>query len=181
MEQAKVSLQHGAVSLSAEGRESFVKEVLAMWKDLIGVAAPLAQVAPPPAAHSEARSVSPQGGNAAVALANFENIYDSVDGKLKIIADVPGDSKAVKARNIALVLLYGHYLQGTEQIPSEFIREACTDHGCFDSGNFASSLKALKDKIVMNTKPGGGYDVKLTAPGRKAAKEFVESLNNEAA
>jgi hypothetical protein len=176
MEQARVALQHGAVSLSAEGRESFVKEVIGMWKEL------LAAGTPAPSQHVAVPALPPPStSSGTAALANFENTYDSVDGKLKIIADVPGNSKAVKARNVALVLLYGHHLQGTDQIASELIREACTDHGCFDSGNFASSIKALKDKIVMNTKAGGGYDVKLTAPGRKAAKEFVESLNNEAA
>ena len=63
------------------------------------------------------------------------------------------------------------------RIPSELIRDACTEHGCFDSANFAQHLKALKEKLVMNTKAGGSFDVKLTAPGRKAAKEFVEGLN----
>jgi hypothetical protein len=76
-------------------------------------------------------------------------------------------------------VLFGHYLRGDEQIPSETIRDACADQGCFDQANFAQYLKSLKEKVAMNTKPGGGYDVKLTAPGRKAARELVELLDRE--
>jgi hypothetical protein len=177
VENAKVALQHGSISLAAEGREDFVKEVLAMWNGLLSTA----PTPKHPSSTANASSSNGTGPGDSLALSQFENIYDTVDGKLKIIADMPGSSKAEKTRNVGLVLLYGHHLQGADQIPSELIREACTDHGCFDSANFASHLKALKDRIVMNTKAGGGYDVKLTAPGRKAAKEFVESLNNETA
>ena len=49
------------------------------------------------------------------------------------------------------------------------------DHDLFDTRD-----AQLKSRIVMNVKHGGGYDVKLTAPGRKEAKELVEQLNGAA-
>lgn len=176
MEIAKVALQRGSVSLSAEGREDFVKEVLGMWESL-SAGAGAAGAESPSSEEPDGSSAGDVAAEPSGAPARYENVYDKVDGKLKIIAEMPGASKADKTRSVALAILYGHHLEGADQIPSELVREACTDQGCFDSANFASHLRGLKDKVVMNTKAGGGYDVKLTAPGRKAAKEFVEGLN----
>lgn len=178
-ETAKIAIQLGARSLSAEGSEAFVREAIALWDRLEAAPADL----PGPAARefstgdmASARSARPKAGTS-----EFENVFDEVDGRLKLIAHIPGNSKADKTRNVALAILFGHYLRGEEQVPSEVIRDTCADQGCFDQANFAQSLRGLKEKVAMNTKAGGGYDVKLTAPGRKAAKELVETLNQESA
>lgn len=177
MEVVKVALQSGSVSLTAEGREEFVKEVLGMWKELSSIPSKLtaSQLATEQKVDQQKANGYPSDSDSKIS--QYENVYDKVDGKLKIIGHMPGTNKSDKTRSTALVVLFGYYLDGVEQIPSEIIREACTDQGCFDSGNFAKHLKGLAEKVVMNTKAGGGYDVKLTAPGRKAAKELVEELN----
>lgn len=176
MDMTKISLQVGVVSLSAEGSEAFVREMLAVWNDLVQTSP--ANTKPTATATPQGDQVGKDTGTASVTgIVKFGNVFDSVDGRLKIIADIPGKSNAEKTRNIALLLLYGHLLLGTEQVASEAIRQACVDQGCYDSTNFASYLKGLKSRVVMNTKSGGGYDVKLTAPGRKDAKELVEALN----
>jgi hypothetical protein len=167
---SKVTLQRGTTVISVEGEDAFVEKTLSSWKHLLD--APQAAASPAPS--QDSASTKPAGSG----ISQYENVFDTVDGKIKLIHAMPGSNKADKTRNTALSLLYGHYVEGSEQVPSELIREACVDQGCFDQGNFASNLKGLKEKIAMNTKAGGGYDVKLTAPGRKAAKELVESLNN---
>lgn len=175
MSQAKIAMQNGPFSMSAEGSEAFVREVLEKWESL--ALKPQAASDPATPANSGIMDPAPPKATGGVSIDSFENVFDRVDGKLKIIAQMPGSSKADKARATALVCLFGHYLEGSEQIPSEIIRDACTDQGCFDSTNFSKHLKSLDEKVVMNTKSGGSYDVKLTAPGRKAAKELVEEIN----
>lgn len=167
---SKVTLQHGATVISVEGDNAFIEKTLSNWKHLLD-----ARQAVPSGTQPQDKSGTKPSGSG---ISLYENVFDTVDGKIKLIHAMPGANKADKTRSTALSLLYGHYIEGSEQIPSELIREACVDQGCFDQGNFASNLKGLKEKIAMNTKAGGGYDVKLTAPGRKAAKELVESLNN---
>jgi hypothetical protein len=180
VETAKIAIQLGARSLSAEGSEAFVREAIALWDRL--EAAPA--VLPAGATYEFSSGDTTPAGRAARSKAGpseYENVFDEVDGRLKLIAHIPGNSKADKTRNVALAVLFGHYLRGEEQVPSEIIRDTCADQGCFDQANFAQSLKGLKEKVAMNTKSGGGYDVKLTAPGRKAAKELVETLNQDSA
>jgi hypothetical protein len=181
---AKISIQLGAMSLSAEGSEAFVRDAIQLW-DRLSASAPTEHRTPAGAHTADdaggSMITNRAPGGASSAAAEYENVFDRVDGKLKVIAHVPGSTKADKTRNVALVVLYGHYLNGEEQIPSELIRETCSDQGCFDPTNFAQYLKGLKEKVAMNTKPGGGYDVKLTAPGRKAARELVETLDRAVA
>lgn len=168
----KVTIQRGAALISVEGSDEFINKTLADWKHVIESAPD----APGPQS-SQANTTNTQTSSV-VGISQYENVFDTVDGKIKLIHSMPGGNKSDKTRSTALCMLYGHYVNGNEQIASELIREACVDQGCFDSSNFASHLKGLKEKVAMNTKTGGGYEVKLTAPGRKAAKELVETLND---
>ena len=174
MPDVKLSMQFGSSQFAAEGPEDFINAMLEKWAELASNnAIPAASAQASSASHS----IDPQS-NSPDPQIQFENVFDQVDGALKIIAHIPGTNKAAKTRNTALALLYGQHLRGEATTTADSIRDACIDQGCYDSSNFASHLKGLKEKVAMNTKAGGGYDVKLTAPGRKAAKEFVEQLNN---
>ena len=177
MDSCKVNLQIGVNHLIVEGPEAFVATILESWGPKLTANVSAQPLGPGPSAQSSPDSPSLKHGS----LSQYENVFDSADGKMKIICHVPGSNNAATTRNAALIYLYGKLLEGVESVPSEEIRQTCVDQGCYDSTNFAQYLKGLKSSIVMNTKPGGGYDVKLTAPGRKAAKELVESLNNGAA
>ncbi|HYE28968.1 MAG TPA: hypothetical protein VEA61_12155 [Allosphingosinicella sp.] len=181
MTDCKVELRVAASALVVEGPEAFVTSTLESWRDFFAGAQPLAEDA---AAAGGDRKIHQSGGTSASARGGgsqqYENVFDYADGKLKIIAHVPGNNKAELTRNTALIYLYGRLLGGIESTPSDEIRQACMDQGCYDQANFAQYMKGLKSRVVMNTKPGGGYDVKLTAPGRKDAKELVERLNEQA-
>lgn len=176
MPDVKLSMQFGAANFSAEGTQEFVNSMLNKWVQLSTDSTFAVMPSPSQGASKVAGNAKP---DSATAL-QFENVYDEIDGELKIIAQMAGDNKATKTRNTALVLLYGNYLRGQQTTTADDIRAACVDQGCLDAGNFSSHLKGLKEKVAMNTKAGGGYDVKLTAPGRKAAQELVEKINNEA-
>ena len=174
MDNFKVDVRVAERGLTVEGTADFVNATLESWKDfLIDVKNVNSSVS----SEASAKYAAPEPSKQAVnGHTQFDNVFDSADDKLKIIATIPGKNKAELTRNTALVLLYGKLLDGSESIPSELIREACSYQGCYDSNNFAQYVKALKNRVVMNTKQGGGYDIKLTAPGRKEALELVEKL-----
>ena len=178
MSVSKVTMQFGAAQLSAEGTDQFINNMLDKWTGMLSGSEAAALAKP-------VVTGSPDGGiassNPSNSLAAYENVYDELDGKIKVIAHMPGNNKADKTRSTALVVMFGNHMKGQSTTSADEIREHCQDQGCLDSSNFASHLKGLKDKIAMNTKTGGGYDVKLTAPGRKAAQALVEKINNETA
>lgn len=129
---------------------------------------------------SSARASLPRPADKSAGSSNvtdYENVFDFADDELKVICDVGGSNNAEKTRRTALTYLFGQSLLGETIVQSEQIRAACSDQGCYDSANFAQYLKSLKNKVVMNTKAGGGYAVKLTAPGRNEAKTLVAELN----
>ncbi|MEM1052390.1 MAG: hypothetical protein AAGI28_09880 [Pseudomonadota bacterium] len=176
MTSVKLSMQFGTSQFSAEGSEQFVNTMLERWTQIAKE-----NVIPNIGSSKQAADQNDPASNGGDSAQQYENVFDEVDGGLKIIANIPGSNKADKTRGTALTLLFGNLLGGQSTTSADAIRDACVDQGCYDGSNFASHLKGLKEKVAMNTKAGGGYDVKLTAPGRKAAKEFVEQLNNGAA
>lgn len=140
MESSKIAIQNGSLSLSAEGSEAFVRDALQFWEKLLGSSAP--STASIPIEEQEPNNINAQKPNdTANGPSKFENVFDKVDDKLKIIAHIPGKTKAEQSRNVALVVLYGHLLLGVELVPSDTIRQACVDQGCYDSTNFAQYLK----------------------------------------
>jgi hypothetical protein len=179
MADCKIELRVGASALLVEGSESFVSTTLESWRPFFEGVQPQPSVGTADILLGTEATKAPSAA-AAVVANQYENVFDYADGKLKIIAQIPGSTKAELTRNTSLIYLYGKLLSGIEPTPSEELRQACTDQGCYDPANFAQYLKGLKSRVVMNTKPGGGYDVKLTAPGRKDAKELVEKLNEQA-
>lgn len=178
MSDGKVTMHFGAAQFSAEGAENFINNMFEKWTELLNdsKSAAFFKSGAGTSIDSSAKGTS-SGGS----FSSYENVYDEIDGKIKIIAHMPGSNKADKTRNTALAIMFGNHVKDQLTTSSDEIREHCVDQGCLDSSNFASHLKGLKEKIAMNTKPGGGYDVKLTAPGRKAAQSLVEKLNNESA
>lgn len=176
MNDVKLAMQFGSASFSAEGSESFVLNAYQKWSEM-STNPNFSQGSGAGSALNSANEGGKGNGNANPE-SQYENVYDELDGKLKIIAHMPGGNKAERTRSTALALLFGNYIRGQQTTNSDDLKESCQDQGCYDSSNFASHLKGLKDKVAMNPKPGGGYDIKLTAPGRKAAQSFVEALNN---
>ena len=176
----KIHLEHAGNVVAAEGEAEFVKDFIDEWKHLLEVTSKASKPMPAQENWRSEKHVatSPKGGQSPDEA--YENVFALHNEKLKVIADLPSSSKAETTRVASQVLLYGEYLRGNESVSAESIKTVCLDHGCYDSKNFASHLKSLKSKVVMDPKPGGDYSVKLTAPGRKAAQELVSQLNDQA-
>lgn len=176
----KIHLEHAGNVVAAEGEAEFVKDFINEWKHLLGATSEASipkhsQENPPSSKHVSTNIKGGQSPDEA-----YENVFALHNDKLKVIADLPSSSKAETTRVASQALLYGEYLRGNESVSAESIKAVCLDHGCYDPKNFASHLKSLKSRIVMDPKPGGDYSVKLTAPGRKAAQELVSQLNDQA-
>lgn len=108
-------------------------------------------------------------------LSSFPNAFSEINGKLKIVAEIPGSSLKSKMINAAILYCYGSKLLGDDQVSSKDIRVVCEEHGCLDSANFAT---ALKDKTIFLSDgvKGGNKDIKLTFQGEKKAKELLSSV-----
>lgn len=127
-----------------------------------------------PAADAGGSSGAAGGGDAAAAnsIAKHPAFFSEINGKLKIVADVPGDNKKAQSTNLAILYCYGSSLMGEEQVKSKDIREVAKEHGCLDEGNFAS-IFADKTIFLSDGVKGGNKDIKLTQPGTKKAKELL--------
>lgn len=109
---------------------------------------------------------------------SFENVLvlDAENG-VSVIANIPGKNSKEKTVNAALLYLLGKDLMGETKAPFKEIREVCRDHGFLDASNFAQSLKSEKSQFVV-IGSGQSQEAKLTVPGKKAARELAEELEN---
>lgn len=178
MTDCQLEVHVGTHSFKVSGSEAFVKEMFEEHAKPWFEATPTLNAVEILTHLSDSTTkASPQSDEVRNGVSAYENVYDFADDQLKIICDVGGSNNAEKTRRTALAYLFGQSLLGETTIQSEQLRAACTDQGCYDSTNFAQYLKGLKNKVVMNTKAGGGYAVKLTAPGRVEAKKLADELN----
>ena len=80
----------------------------------------------------------------------FNDIFAATGTGVQLLRAIPGSTKAERAVNIAKLYLYG--LQALKRRDTAFFVEigrVCKAHGCFDSKNMASSLKAHQTSFVF--------------------------------
>lgn len=99
---------------------------------------------------------------------------DAADGSISILKKIPGNSKAEKMKNIALIVLYirkGKIL-GKDIIP------ICEKHNCYDGSHFAFTFNSEKTNMV---KKGTGKDwtLELTQPGEEAVLALLEEMADD--
>ena len=109
---------------------------------------------------------------------SFENVLAFDDGEVTVIADIPGKNSKTKTVNAALLYLFGKDSLGEAKASFKEIRQVCTEHGFLDSPNFAQYLKSEKSRFIVSGK-GQSQEVKLTVPGKKAARDLAEELENK--
>lgn len=103
---------------------------------------------------------------------NYPGTYSEINGKLKVVAEVPGKTKQEKMMNAALLYCYGSELMGCEQVDSRDIRSLCEEHGFLDGSNF-SRIFDDKTIFVIDGVKRGPKSVRLTYQGRKEAEELL--------
>lgn len=192
----KYSALEGVLEL--EGSEEFVSQHFEILTDLIQIISkhvPIEQKQEAPTLYtsapqvqnfaSQAQSVSsniaspiqPPVATQTSSLANHPNFFSEINGKLKIVAELPGNTTKAKMTNAAILYCYGSKLLGDEQVPYKAIRTVCEEHGVLDSANFS---KIFNDKtlFISDGVKGGNKDVKLTFQGEKKAKELMDSAES---
>ena len=115
----------------------------------------------------------PVAGNDKYISAGIYHI-DSDDGTISILKKVPGNNKAEKAKNIALIVLYIRKgkIHGKEIIP------ICEKHNCYDSSKFSAIFKNEKTNIIRKG-TGQSWTIELTQPGEAAAVALLEEMVND--
>jgi hypothetical protein len=100
---------------------------------------------------------------------------DAEDGTISILKKVPGNNKAERARNIALIVLYIK----KERISNKLLIPICEKHTCYDKSNFSAWFKNEKTNMIRKGN-GQSWTLELTQPGEEAAIELLEGLANAA-
>lgn len=192
----KYSAQEGVLEL--EGSEEFVSQHFESLTDLIRVisrhvvieqkqdipnvqptaspapvvATPVQATEPSLVATAQAPAVAPRAG-----IENYPTFFSEINGKLKIVAEFPGNNNRAKMTNAAILFCYGSKLLGDEQVSHKDIRTVCEEHGTLDSANF-SKIFSDKTLFISDGVKGGNKDVKLTFQGEKKAKELLGSAES---
>lgn len=96
---------------------------------------------------------------------------DENTNQIKILKNVPGNNKASKAKNVAMIMLFA---KNGELSNTEIIAQ-CQEQACFDSGNFSAVFKK-KDGWFIRSGSGKNWTLRLTTPGRKAAEELLDGM-----
>jgi hypothetical protein len=95
---------------------------------------------------SSTSSVSP--------FADYLHIFENLNGAIRIVCDIPGESKRMQMKNAMLIYGYASHLLGRDQFPADEVRQLCLDHGFLDPKNFAISFD---DKTTfLSEGPKGG-------------------------
>lgn len=180
---ASVCLVAGKLSLQASGSEVFVREQVEWFRHtLLGSEAAHEDrdasgdgVIPEPALTDQPHTASnPAGDNP------YPNVFSFDDSTPQILlSEIPGRSKQLKMRNVALLTIFGRILkagQGHEKVSLDELKQTCQTYGCLDRANFS---KVFRDNscFLKSTNPAGM--VGLSVPGQKEARKLADSLNNK--
>ena len=183
----KYSAQEGVLEL--EGSEEFVSKHFESLTDLIRIISRHVVVeqkqdiqstpAQPKQADTseEEQAPAPVQQNTTGGISEYPAFFSEINGKLKIVADLPGSNGRAKMTNAAVLFCYGSKLLGDEQVATKDIRTVIEEHGCLDGPNFS---KVFGDKTIFISDgvKGGNKDVKLTFQGEKKAKELLGSAES---
>ena len=177
-------------TIEIEGSEAFVSQQIAEMKEVISFfisqdpappssAQPIVTVTDVKTTETITASISQISDRQIVGIDAFPNTFDSLDGAVKLIAEIPGDNKKMSTRNAALMYGYACSLQGKDTFPSDEVREICINHGFLDSANFARSFDDKKLFIIGGVK-GGKKTLKLTMAAKKLASQLIEEIEANA-
>lgn len=177
-EKAKVYISFTKGELEITGSETFVKEQLDRFKDLINVklsTVPATAAIP----KSSTSMLKPSEDKVQQLPLNKKNPYLKVialeDGQIRLL-QISGKNIPEKIINVALLYLLAKSLTGEKIASFKEIRDVCKIHACLDASNFATILKKDKRLFIINGS-GKNQTASLTQPGFTEAKKLAEKIN----
>jgi hypothetical protein len=186
IEKAKFRYSAHEGVLELEGSEEFVTKHFTSLTDIVRIISRHISIETKPellpisaTGNQEATSIQETSNNSlnkephAESLADYPCTFSEINGKLKIVSEIPGNSIKSKMTNAAILYCYGSMLLGDDQVSSKEIRETCEEHGCLDSANF-SKVFSEKTIFLSDGVKGGNKDIKLSFPGKQKAKELLK-------
>lgn len=96
------------------------------------------------------------------------------NGNVTITKKVPGNNKAERTRNIALIVLHAK----GEKIQGKDIQYICKKQSCYDSNNFSLIFRNDLNNFVREGN-GQTWTLELTNTGEKAAIMLLDRMLNE--
>lgn len=172
-----ISLREGKIEIV--GSEQFIREQLEVFMPLIKHNFSAIPVQTPLPAEAQRQPVI-DGGSEKLP-GSGENPYLNVfalDGETIKILKTPQAKKAAdKMINLSLLYLLASAIKGVDAVSYDDLRQACQDHACLDSPNFAAAMKRAKSYFIVSGK--GKKTAKLTHPGRTAADNLAKELNEK--
>jgi len=105
----------------------------------------------------------------------LERVFHPAGPGAQLLASaIPGSGKAGKMVSLSLLLAVKQALEtGTFTCTLKDLRELAVHYDCYDSANFAATLKANKSYYKPRDK---GADIELSGPGLKKAGEVIKSI-----
>ena len=171
-----VKLQVGQVSIEVSGDENFVKQ---QFESLSEKYISLAHSSQTSEVHRVSNATDPADQPSILTKVGTNKYLEagiySVDADSKTVqihSEIPGNSKLQKMKNIALIIAYA---KNEEEIPMKDISAECKRQGCFDQGNFATSIKNDTRDFQIRGK-GQGRTIKISVPGKKAAENILDKM-----
>jgi hypothetical protein len=111
----------------------------------------------------------------AITTAILEKVFNPLGPGAQLLAsEIPGNGKANQMVNLSLLLCVKQALEsGAFSCTLKELRELAVHYDCYDSSNFAATLKSNKNYYKPREK---GADLELSGPGLKGAGELIKSI-----
>ena len=173
----KVNISLGDCVLEFSGSEVFVQKQIDEFKGLIHSKLKLVKnVKTKDKPNEEVQDIVDDTTQDS-SFAAYPNVID-YDGETINLLKVDGKSNSAKTKSLAFTYLWAKGKFDNNPVLTKEIQEQCVEHGCYD-GNFSTVLKKIDKSFVVLKGVGKSQTIKLTAPGRRHAKELITSLNEE--
>ena len=161
-------------------QEMAFKMILERWFGANTAAIPGAVALPPGAGPSSMPGAVPEAVKPfltanGITTEILERVFHPTGPGAQLLASaIPGNSKAGKMVSLSLLLAVKQALEsGTFTCTLKDLRELAVHYDCYDSANFATTLKANKSYYKPRDK---GADIELSGPGLKKAGEIIKSI-----
>ncbi|MDX2360579.1 MAG: hypothetical protein QNK23_07220 [Crocinitomicaceae bacterium] len=193
--EAKIRFNMRSKEFEISGNESFVTDQIENFKELIqGSLGKLViddsprlngdfgkyQILPEPVEEVKSEDVKFVESNKTIekkeASIEYENVLVIDEDRVKVIADVPGDTTASKMINVILIYMWAKLQLGVEEISFDELRSICEEYGEVDKKNFSTRLKDKKKLFLING-TSRAFKAKLIRPGILKAETLLKKLN----